>query len=58
LNNLIDLKSRLAGMYAMCTSDPYPKLIVGSGQIKNEKDKKLLKFINGREFAIPGELNP
>jgi hypothetical protein len=40
MNNLIDYKSYLAGMYAMCTSNPYPWIKIGEGNSNNNVDKK------------------
>lgn len=31
MNNVIDFKSMLAGMYAMTSSNPYPIVMTGSG---------------------------
>ena len=42
MNNSIDYKSYLAGMYAMCTSNPYPWIKIGEGNGKDQ-DKKLLR---------------
>ena len=55
LNNVIDLKSRLAGMYALCSSNPYPVLQISDGiPDENCKTRKL----DGREFAVDGDLDP
>ena len=56
MNNLIDYKSYLAGMYAMCTSNPYPWIKIGDGNNK-DKEKKLLKEIRARDIAVEGDLN-
>lgn len=58
MNNLIDYKSYLAGMYAMCTSNPYPWIKIGEGNNSKEVDKKHLKEIRAREIAAEGDLNP
>ena len=56
MNNVIDFKSLLAGMYALCSSNPYPMLKVGDG--KNDPVARLVRNIDGREFAVEGDLNP
>jgi hypothetical protein len=57
MNNSIDYKSYLAGMYAMCTSNPYPWIKIGEGNGKDQ-DKKLLKEVKARDIAADGDLNP
>mmetsp|Transcript_18698 Transcript_18698/g.28643 ORF Transcript_18698/g.28643 Transcript_18698/m.28643 type:complete len:123 (+) Transcript_18698:3529-3897(+) len=55
----IDLKSKLAGMTALSTANPYPVILVGDGKNVNvEGGKSTLKMINEREEAIENDLNP
>lgn len=37
MSSVIDLKSRLAGMTALCTANPYPVITVGDGNNDNEE---------------------
>ena len=56
MSNVIDLKSYLAGMTALCTASPYPVISVGDGNNNNESHMQ--KKIDDRERAFDGELNP
>lgn len=56
--SVIDLKSKLAGMTALCTANPYPKIVIGN-QDKSIKNTILTKSINDREKgAKMAELSP
>ena len=54
MNSVIDIKSRLAGMNAMCTANPYPVITIGDGENSN----KMFKKKNDRESVINEDLNP
>ena len=41
MNSVIDFKSRMAGMTAMCTANPYPVLQIGDGN--QDKNSVLVK---------------
>lgn len=56
MSNVIDIKSKLAGMNALCTANPYLKMNVGGGIPGH--DKRKIKEIVARESAIIGDLNP
>lgn len=56
MNSVIDLKSKLAGMTALCTANPYPVIKVGDGV--NNIQRRLIKQVNDRDKAMEGELNP
>lgn len=62
MSSVIDLKSRLAGMTALCTANPYPVITVGDGNNDNEErlmgNKQSLKKYDGYERALEDELNP
>lgn len=53
---VIDFKSRLAGMSALCTANPYAVFKVGDGY--NNPETRNIKSINDREFNFESELNP
>lgn len=53
---VVDLKSRLAGMSALCSAEPYSVIKVGDGE--NSADTGEIRLISGRENSQPGELNP
>jgi hypothetical protein len=53
---MLDVKSRLAGMTALSSANPYPILTLGDG-INNEKTRTV-KSVNDREEAMMGSLNP
>jgi len=53
MNSFIDIKSKLAGMNAMCTANPYPVFTIGDGI-----NSKFLKYYPDRENAIEDNLNP
>lgn len=55
MNSVIDLKSKWAGMNALCTANPYVVIKIGS---QDPKDPKKQKGIKDREKAFQGELNP
>jgi hypothetical protein len=55
MNNVIDLKSKWAGMNALCTANPYIVVKVGGGN--KDKNKKSKESID-RDKAMQGELNP
>jgi hypothetical protein len=55
MSNVIDLKSALAGMSALCTANPYVVVKIGGG---TGQGKKKCKEIRDREKAFVGELNP
>jgi len=55
MSNVIDLKSKLAGMNALCTANPYIQVKVGEAVAK---DKRKIKEINDRDKAFMGELSP
>jgi len=46
----IDLKSRLAGMMALCSADPYPVLVVGDGI--NDVHSQRVKYITERDKEV------
>lgn len=50
------MKSRLAGMTALSSANPYPVIKVGDGL--NDEKARLVKSQNDREEAKMGELNP
>lgn len=52
----LDVKSRMAGMTAMCVANPYPVLTLGDG--RNNDEKKIVKKVVEREDSINEELNP
>ena len=52
----VELKSKLAGMQALCSADPYPIIIIGEGD-KGATDGKV-KSTNDRETALDQTLNP
>ena len=54
-NAVIDLKSKLAGMTALCTANPYPIITIGE---KGMKNTILVKSINEREKAKEADLSP
>jgi hypothetical protein len=54
-SSVIDLKSQMAGMTAMCTANPYPIITVGDG---NATNSKIIKKTIDREAFIEAELNP
>lgn len=56
MSNSIDLKSRLAGMSAMCTANPFAQLQVGDGQ--NNDREKLQKKMDTKADVIEDDLNP
>lgn len=56
MSSVIDLKSRLAGMSALCTASPYPVITVGDGNNANEE--RLIKKYDGYERAAEDELSP
>lgn len=62
MSSVIDLKSRLAGMTALCTANPYPVITVGDGNNDNEErlmgNKQSLKKYDGYERAVEDELSP
>ena len=37
MSSVIDLKSQLAGMTALCTANPYPVISVGDGDNTNDQ---------------------
>ena len=49
MNNVIDLKSKLAGMNALCTANPYLTLKVGDG---TSRDKRKIKEVKDRDKAF------
>lgn len=54
---VIDLKSRLAGMSALCTANPYAVFKCGDGY--NNPETRNTKYINERETNVfESELNP
>ena len=55
MNNVIDLKSKLAGMTALCTANPYVTIKIGDGI---GEDRRKVKEIKDRDRAMMGELNP
>lgn len=56
MSSEIDLKSRLAGMTALCTANPYPVITVGDGN--NDNEERLIKKYDGYERSIDDELSP
>ncbi len=56
MTSVIDMKSRLAGMNAMCSANPFPVIKVGDGN--NANPLRLLKMINDKDSVQQGELNP
>ena len=56
MTNVIDLKSYLAGMTALCTANPYCVITVGDGNKNNEN--RMQKSFDDRERAFEDELNP
>jgi hypothetical protein len=53
---VIDWKSRLAGMTALCTANPYPVIQIGDGI--NDEETRRIKYQNEREKSEDGALNP
>jgi len=53
MNSFIDIKSKLAGMNAMCTANPYPVFTIGDGV-----NTKFIKHTADRENALEDNLNP
>lgn len=56
MSNVIDLKSYLAGMTALCTANPY--VVINTGDGNNNNDSRMQKSIDDRERAFIDELNP
>lgn len=56
MSNEIDMKSRLAGMSAMCTANPFPVLKTGDGV--NDDILRLNKSIYDIDATMEGNLNP
>ena len=52
----LDLKSRLAGMTALCTANPYPIVELKGAQIIPES--RAIKRIEERDLAMADNLNP
>ena len=52
----IDEKSRLAGMTALCSANPYPVITIGDGE--NNPETRTTKCINERDNSMDGELSP
>jgi hypothetical protein len=52
----LDLKSRLAGMTALCTANPYPALKVGD--MPANPESKLVKEYKDRNESVDQNLNP
>ena len=52
----LDLKSRLAGMTALCTANPYPIIELKGAQIIPEN--RAIKRIEERDLAMANNLNP
>ena len=57
MNSVIDFKSRMAGMTAMCTANPYPVIQVGDIN-QNHGRNNLVKLITDRESTKTGDLSP
>lgn len=56
---MLDMKSRLAGMTALSSANPYPIVKVGDGLNQDgDKGPKTQKSQNDRVDAKMGELNP
>jgi hypothetical protein len=53
---VIDWKSRLAGMTALCTANPYCVLKCGDGF--NNPETRNVKVMNERDNSFKNELNP
>ena len=47
----VELKSKLAGMQALCSADPYPVIIIGEGD-KSSAGEGKVKQSNDRETAL------
>lgn len=56
MSNVIDLKSYLAGMSALCTANPYVVITTGDGN--NNNQNRFQKSYDDRERAFNDELNP
>ena len=56
MSNVIDLKSKLAGMSALCTANPYCVITTGDGNNNNEN--RMQKKVDDRDRAFDDELNP
>lgn len=54
-SNFIDLHHRLAGLQALCTANPYPQLIVGTGQ--SQVGQNLSKKITDKLLVQKNTLN-
>lgn len=52
----LDLKSRLAGMTALCTASPYAVVKVGNGV--NNEEANIVKKANDRDRYMDNNLNP
>jgi len=50
------MKSRLAGMTALCTANPFPEITLGDG-INNQETRRM-KWWYDRDKAFAGDLNP
>jgi len=55
MGTVIDFKSRLAGMTAMCTANPYPAIKIGDGKTNALRH---VKYVDDRSDAFEGDLNP
>lgn len=56
MDNYVDLKSKLAGMHALCSADSFPVIIVGDGV--NNKQEQTVKYVNDRDKEVRQDLNP
>lgn len=56
IDSYLDLKSKLAGLQALCSADPFPVIIVGDG--KNDTQEQKVKYINERDKEVRQDLNP
>lgn len=56
IDSHIELKSKLAGLKALCSADPFPVISVGDG-VNNQAEQKV-KYINERDREVSQDLNP
>lgn len=51
---VIDVKSKLAGMTAKSSANPYPVVLINTG----EDESKITRIYNDKDSYIENELNP
>jgi hypothetical protein len=57
MSSVIDFKSRMAGMTAMCTANPYPVIQVGDN-VPDKGRANLVKMIQDKDSVKTGDLSP